>query len=435
MHTSHSITLICAAIFASAVACVAARTAGLEYIEFGSDTNVAYTPERGYGFLNAENLRTVPAKGNAAFKHGALTSDKPFFFAVDLPEGNYDVAVHLGNPSADTITTVKAENRRLMLEAVKTDRNIVSLRVFTVNVHTPPIAGTSKKVSLKQGETESANWDNKLTLEFNGTRPSISALEIKRNDTALTVFLAGDSTVTDGAREPWTAWGQMLPRFFAPGTVVANYAQSGLTLGSFRNQNRLEKILSTLKPGDYVFVQFGHNDMKEKGGGAFTTYAENLRQYVDAILAKQGKPVLISPMYRRRFAKDGTLENTHGDYPAAVRKVAEEKKVPFIDLHALSGRLFTALGQEKSKAAFVFVPANTYPNQNKAIADNSHFSNYGAYELARCVVEGIRTAVPELEPRLLHDAERFNPAQPDEPGSFAIPPTPSPDKLEKPEGS
>ncbi|OAM89029.1 rhamnogalacturonan acetylesterase [Termitidicoccus mucosus] len=432
MHKQHCVPLVFASVFATTV-CAAGSVP--ERFDFGPGIGAAYTQERGHGFVSADGLRDVPANGNAAFKTGALTSDKPFFFAVDLPEGNYDVTVHLGDPSAASDTTIKAENRRLMLESVKTAKGAFIARTFTVNVHTPPIAGTFKNVSLKPGEADSANWDGRLTLEFNGPHPSVAGLEIRRNDSALTVFLAGDSTVTDGPREPWTSWGQMLPRFFAPGTVVANYAQSGLTLSSFRRQNRLDKILSTIKPGDYVFIQFGHNDMKEKGGGAFTTYAGNLRQYVDAIAEKQGKPVLISPMYRRRFAKDGSLVDTLGDYPAAVRKVAEEKKIPFIDLHAASGRLFVALGQEKSKAAFVHVPANTYPNQPKPIADNSHFSNYGAYELARCIVEEIRAVVPELAPRLAPDVGKFNPGQPDAPSAFAIPPSPPARDLIKPEGS
>ncbi|WP_236919068.1 rhamnogalacturonan acetylesterase [Ereboglobus luteus] len=365
---------------------------------------------------------------------GSITSSSPFV-SIDLPEGVYDVTVHLGSPDAASDTTVKAENRRLMLESVKTAKGETTARTFTVSVHTPDIPGSDKKVSLKPNEIGAANWDSKLTLEFNGPSPAVSAIEIARNETALNVFLAGDSTVTDQQNEPWASWGQMLPRFFAPGTVVANYAQSGLALGSFHRQNRLEKILNTLRPGDYVFIQFGHNDMKEKNGGAFTTYAGNLREYVDAIVAKKGKPVLISPMYRRRFDKAGKLQNTHGDYPAAVRKVAEEKNVPFIDLHTISGRLFTALGVEKSKDAFVFAPANTYPNQPNALADNSHFSNYGAYELARCIVEAIRVQLPELAVRLAPDAGRFNPEHPDDPKKIAIPSSPSAATLEKPEGS
>lgn len=382
--------------------------------------------------LASSTLVAAPQRHDIA--PGTITKESPFF-AIDLPEGNYDVTVHLGSPTAASDTTVKAENRRLMLESVKTAKGETVARTFTVNVHTPPIAGTSKNVLLKSNEAGSANWDAKLTLEFNGPSPAVSAIEIARNDTALNVFLAGDSTVTDQGAEPWASWGQMLPRFFAPGTAVVNYAQSGLSLTSFRRQNRLEKILITLNPGDYVFVQFGHNDMKEKNGGAFTSYAENLREYVDAIVAKKGRPVLISPMYRRRFDRAGLLQNTHGDYPAAVRKVAEEKNVPFIDLHTMSGRMFTALGDEKSKAAFVHYPANAFPNQAKALADNSHFSNYGAYILARCVVEGIRAQLPELATRLAPDAGKFDPAKPDDPAKFLIPPSPPATALEKPEGS
>ena len=398
-----------------------------------ADAGILYTPERGYGLISAEDIGAVPANNNSAFKTGALASGKPFFFAVDLPEGNYDVAVHLGDPAAASDTTVKVESRRLMLESVKTAKGEMATCTFTVNIHTPEIGGTDRQVSLKPREIGALHWDDKLTIEFNGPHPAVAGLEIKRNDSALTIYLAGDSTVTDQRNEPWASWGQILPRFFSAGTAIANYAESGLSLGTFKGGKRLEKILSTLKPGDYVFIQFGHNDMKEKRGGAFTTYADNLRFYVDTIVAKQGKPVLVTPMYRRRFS-GGKLVDTLRDYPEAVRQVAKEKNVPCIDLHAMSARLFTALGESKTKAAFVHVAANTYPGQEKAIADNTHFSYYGAYELARCVIEGIRANVPELASRLAPDAGAYNPEKPANPAAFKIPSSPPSGDMRIPEG-
>ncbi len=382
--------------------------------------DVGYTAQRGYGLLGS-TVPAVSAGQGRGYAQDALVAHKPFSFLVDLPEGNYDVTVILGDPAAASDTTVKAETRRLLLEGVRAPGGAVQTRTFTVNVRTPAIAGGGR-VKLKDRERDAWHWDDKLILEFNGAHPSVAGLEIRPNPDALTIYLAGDSTVTDQGGEPWCAWGQMLPRFFPSGVAVANHAESGLSLASFRGSNRLDKILGALRPGDYVFIQFGHNDQKEKGEGvgAFTTYAKSLRDYVAAIRAKDGKPVLVTPMYRRRFNEKNELFDTLGDYAAAVRQVAGETGAPLVDLHAMSARVFSALGKDRSKLAFVHFPAGAYGSE-KAVSDDTHFSPYGAYELARCVVEGIRAGVPELATRLSPDAGVFDPSKPDAPEAFAVP--------------
>lgn len=393
-----------------------------------------YTPARGYGLLAAPGIAARAARGGDPLRTDALVSDRPFSFVMDLPPGNYDVTVLLGDPDAPSSTTIKAETRRLMVENVRVAAGVVEARSFTVNIRTPVIAG-GRRVKLKERERDYLHWDDKLILEFNGSRPAVSGLEIRRNDSALTVYLAGDSTVTDQPGEPWAAWGQMLTRFFPAGVAVANHAESGLSLASFRGSFRLEKILTELRPGDYVFIQFGHNDQKEKGEGvgAFTTYAQALRDYVSAIRAKGGEPVLVTSMYRRRFNDQGALFDTLGDYPAAVRQVAQETQTPLIDLHAMSARFFSALGPEQSKLAVVHFPAGAYGSA-KAVKDDTHFSPYGAYELARCVVEGIRQNVPALANRLAPDAAPYDPSRPDDPAAFAVPPSPPRDEVKIPDG-
>ena len=397
-------------------------------------TDTLYTPARGYGLLTAPGLRSSSSDGGDPLRSDALVSDRAFCFVVDLPEGNYDVTVLLGDSSAPSSTTVKAESRRLMIENAGVAAGAVEERSFTVNIRTPAMAD-GRRVKLKDREHGYLHWDDKLILEFNGARPAVAGVEIKRNDTALTLYLAGDSTVTDQPGEPWAAWGQKLPRFFPVGIAVANHAESGLSLASFRGSFRLEKILSELRPGDYVFIQFGHNDQKEKGEGvgAFTTYAQSLRDYVSAILAKGGKPVLVTSMYRRRFNERGELLDTLGDYPAAVRKIAQETGTPLIDLHALSAKVFSALGPDKSKSAFVHFPAGAYGSE-KAVKDDTHFSPYGAYELSRCVVEGIRQNVPALSARLAPGLPSYNPSRPDDPSTFSVPPSPPRDEVRIPDG-
>ncbi len=227
----------------------------------------------------------------------------------------------------------------------------------------------------------------------------------------MTVYLAGDSTVTDQPREPWNSWGQMLPRFFGPGVAVANHAESGESLKSFIAQRRLDKILSTIKPGDYLFIQFGHNDQKERGAGvgAFTTYKDSLKKFVAEARKREALPVLVTPVARRAFGPDGQVVNNLGDYPEAVRQVAREESVPLIDLNAMSKPFYEALGVEGSKKAFV---------------DNTHHNNYGSYELARCIVEGIKKEklglAKLLDPTLLP----FDPSHPDPLADFHLPPSP-----------
>jgi lysophospholipase L1-like esterase len=372
---------------------------------------------------------------DAAKGYGFL---QPSIFAVAVGEGNYDVTVRLGDPGKASSTTIKAESRRLMLEKVEVPAGQLVTRTFTVNVRRPEIAGGGT-VSLSDGEKGPppvANWDEYLTLELNGSAPAVASIEVTPAKEAVTVYLAGDSTVTDQDREPWGGWGQMLPRFFKPGVAVSNHAWSGLALTSFDRQHRLAKVLSTLKPGDYVFLQFGHNDQKEKyeGAGPYTSYKANLIRYVAAVREKGGVPVLLSPMERRRW-KDGRPQETLTDFAEAVRQAGRETGAAVIDLHAMSLTLYAAMGEEPSKSLFVFYPANTYPGQKDELKDNTHHNNFGGYELARCVVEGIKTSVPDLAARLTDDAGTFDPAKPDSPESLDLAPSPRPVATETPAGS
>jgi hypothetical protein len=250
-----------------------------------------YSKERGYGFDLGSKVEAIDRGGDDALHAGFCTSDKPFFFSVALPEGNYNVRVTLGDLKGDSTTTVKAELRRLLLEKVQTEAEKIETRTFTVNIRTPKIA-SGGEVRLKDREktTEMLAWDEKLTLEFNNTRPCLCALEITRVEDAVTVYILGDSTVCDQPREPWNSWGQMLPRFFKSGVAIANHAESGESLKSSLGAKRLEKVLSTMKKGDYLFIQLGHNDMKERGEGvgAFTTYKADLKRFVAAARQPDG---------------------------------------------------------------------------------------------------------------------------------------------------
>lgn len=332
----------------------------------------------------------------------------PFYFSVRVPEeGNYRVTVTLGDPETASVTTVRAELRRLMIEKVATKPGQFETRTFIVNVRTPRIS-TGGVVKLKERErtSEAWAWDDKLTLEFAGPRPAVRTVEVEKVDDIPTIYIAGDSTSTDQPVEPFNSWGQMLTRFFNPEVAIANHAESGESLRSFIEEHRLAKLMSVIRPGDYLLIQMGHNDQKEKGEGvgAFTTYKADLKRYIAEARAHGATPILVTPVNRLTFGPDGTITNSLGDYPAAVRQAAREEGVPLIDLHSMSKILYEALGPDNAHLAF-------------AGDDTTHHSDYGSYELARCIVEAIKRDRLPLA-RYLQDTPAFDPAHPDPVGEF-----------------
>lgn len=386
-----------------------------------------YEPARGYGFEFSPGIRTVLYKDDKdPLKQDYLTSDKPIYFSVKLPEGNYHVKTLVGDRIGTSLTTIKAECRRLMAERVSTAKGEFKWVEFTVHVRDSIIRSSSgeSKVKLKSREGNSLHWDDKLTLEFNNAAPKISALEITRVEDIPTIFLAGNSTVVDQAHEPYAAWGQMIPVFFQPGKVaIANYAESGETLKAFKGERRLEKIWSMSKPGDYLFIEFVHNDQKPGGNhlDPFTTYKQTLKEWIGEAKKRGMTPVLVTSMHRRTFDSTGRITNSLGDYPEAVRQTGQEENVAVIDLNAMSKILYEALGPQRSIKAFVHYPANTFPNQPNELKDNTHFSTYGAYQLAKCVVNGIKQNIPELAKLLRQDLVLYDPARPDEVAKWDLP--------------
>jgi lysophospholipase L1-like esterase len=355
---------------------------------------------------------------------GAKSSDQPFSGSVPAMDGNYKVTLTLGDPNAESTTIVKAELRRLMLENIHTDAGKTETRSFIVNIRTPQIS-TGGEVKLKPREqtTEFVDWDDKLSLEFLGKHPSVSNIKIEKIDVP-TVYILGDSTVCDQPREPYASWGQMLPRFFKPDVAIANHAESGETLAGSVGAHRLEKVLSLIKPGDYLLIQFGHNDMKSTPP---EKYKAMLTDWVQQVKAKGATPVVITSMNRYTF-QGNQLTNSLKEFPDMVRLVAKEQDVPLIDLNAMSKTLYETLGPDKSIELFERVGDDT------SKFDHTHHSPYGAYELAKCVVEGIKENKLDLAKSIVDDFTGFDPARPDAVEKFDVPASPSPD-MTKPEGS
>jgi len=398
------------------------------------DQKTFYSKGLGYGFDLVEAPK-AEKNGKDVLLGDACVSDRGFYFSVDVPEGNYRVKIILGNEKKPALTTIRGESRRLFFEKIATKKGEFKEVVFTTNVRYVDISAT-EKVKIKEREKNKRNWDKKLTIEFNDAATSVCAMEVERVDNATTIFLCGNSTVVDQDNEPWCGWGQMLPRFMDEKISVANYAESGEAANSFVSAGRFKKLLSVLKPGDFVFVEFGHNDQKQKGPGvgAYTTYKENMRKYITETRAKGGIPVLVPSMHRRSFDANGKIINTLSDYPDAVRQLAAEEKVALIDLNAMSKILYETWGPVESMKAFVHYPANTFPNQTKALADNTHFNSYGGYELAKCIVQGIKSILPELAVSIRSDFKGFDPAHPDPSSEFSMPSSPFVE-IEKPDGN
>lgn len=393
-----NITLIIA-LFASTALC-----AQVESRTYRPADAPRYGESTGYGY----DLTPSPSKG----------SRTPFFFSVQVPDGSYKVTVRLGSRKRAGLTTVRAESRRLFVENRPTEKGEFIEETFVVNKRTPRISAV-QAVKIKERERNKLNWDDKLTLEFNGDAPVCESVRIEPADAStITVFLCGNSTVVDQEHEPWASWGQMIPRFFDDGVCIANHAESGESADTFIASGRLARVLKDMKPGDYLFIEFGHNDQKRKGPGmgAYYSFSTSLKTFVDEARARGARPVLLTPVCRRRF-DGGRIVNTHEDYPDAIRWLSRREGVPLIDLQEVTRVLYESLGEEGSKKAFVHYPAGSFPGQTQALADNTHFNPYGAYQIARCVVEGVKTALPELARHLKMNV-KYDPAQPDRPETF-----------------
>ncbi|UPQ76094.1 rhamnogalacturonan acetylesterase [Chryseobacterium nepalense] len=383
-----------------------------------------FDKKSGYGFMDISGLKAVDNGGNA-LTGDFITSDKPFYFSVAIPDGNYNITLNLGDTKGSSETTVRVENRRLMLNYIKTRQGEVVEKTITVHVKDSIIRNQNGEnigiVKLKPRERKYLHWDNLLTIEFNDKAPKVCSVIIQPNKTAKTIYLTGDSTVVDAQYEPWASWGQMLPCFFVPNEVViANYAESGETLKAFEDRHRIDKIWTQLKSGDYLFIQFGHNDQKA-GNSTKSGYRKRLKEWIQKARQLGAVPVLVTSMNRRVFDENNKIVNTLDDFPDAMREIAKEENVNLIDLNAMSKTLFEAMGPENSKKAFVYYPANAYPNQQNALADDTHFNPYGAYELAQCVVKSIVDQNLPLKKYISNNFRNFNPNKPDDVEKFHWP--------------
>jgi len=232
-----------------------------------------------------------------------------------------------------------------------------------------------------------------------------------------TVHMIGDSTMADKPvwpAQPERGWGQLLPLYFKDPNRVVNYAANGRSTKSFIDEGRWEKVRRALQPGDWLVIQFGHNDEKKDKPAVYAdahgAYQDNLRRFVKEAREAGARPLLATPIARRRFDAAGKLEDTHGEYPEALRNVARDENVPLLELNTLTSGLLQSYGAERSKLLFLWIPESDYParaaTSSKGWQDDTHLSAVGASRVAELAVGEILRLDLELKELLKLPAEK-----------------------------
>lgn len=357
--------------------------------------NTKYSDSQGYGFESG-TVSSVDRLWDDDLTTDFLTAKGDMVFSVALPQGNYEVTFILGDGENESETTVWAENRKLMLDRITLAGGVFSRQTVSLRRMETRSMDGSVTMSIKDREKDYRTWDKKLTFVISGKAPAVAGIEIKRNDNVTTLWLCGNSTVVDQITAPWAGWGQMAPGFFKSSLAIANYAESGLTASGFYSMKRLAKILSEVKKGDFVTVQFAHNDQKNQND--VNNYETTLTKYANEIKAKGAIPLFVTSTARQNETDPKTAV---GGLPERMRALGKKLGVTVLDLNQHSITLGKALGGNKEKMYMY------------TASDKTHFCEYGAYELARANIEEIKAKVPELAKHLRDDHEAFDSSKPD----------------------
>lgn len=333
-------------------------------ISIGSDL---YHADTGYGFESNAGI-TVGAD------HVALASGTTF--AVDLPNANYKVTLGLGTDTRDSHVGVKSEY-------------VQKLVATSVNAGEP--LAYSYDVALVDGQLE---------FVFSGTAIDLREIKIERHPAlspgaGTTIYMAGDSTMQSYSepQAPQQGWGQAFGRYFAEGVAVQNHAIGGRSSKSFLADGRLDTVLRQIKPGDYFFISFGHNDASAGIPDRYASpedYKTYLARYVEGARQRGATPVLLTPVGRRDFNTITQEFNvSFPEYVQASKEVAEALEVPLVDLSALSVERYDLLGPAGTEKLFLHAYPGQYPKYPNGISDNTHFSQYGAGVIAGLVAEAV----------------------------------------------
>lgn len=312
----------------------------------------AYDTNVGYGFASTSGLTATNRASSAdALRSDFITGSSPFKFSANVPSGNYDVLVTVGDNDGTSDTSIKSEVERIIVQQIKTTAGLFTQYSFTVHIK-----------------------DGVLDLTFYGNAPKVNAIEIHQNTTAITMFIAGDSTVCDQNSTSFAGWGQMFSSYLNQGVAVGNYADSGESSWSFWNGFYVKSIQPKIRAGDFLFIQFGHNDEKS---GTTTDYKTALKKYIDDARAHGAIPILVTPLERNTWS-GGVLNHSHGAFPAAMKELATSTNTPVIDLTTMSYNLYSSLGQSAAQALFVGT-------------DRTHTNQTGALKIAGFIRDGVRS--------------------------------------------
>lgn len=352
-------------------------------------------------------LAIVFAASATAFGEDAAAFRSCTLLDKQMEIGNYDVEIDLG-PGPFT-NFVKFAGRRIAVDRTELAAGETKTVSFTARVPGP--------YTTRKGD-ERSNRRLKIELFTNAPQAgdAAPAPRVTPNPAARTIYICGDSTVEDHRNEPLGSWGLVLPAFVRPGWTTANFAKSGLAMKTFEEEGRFERVLEHLAKDDWVLIQFGHNDQKIAGEEAENGYTRRLRDWIDRIRGKSGRPVVVTPVERRGFhpAHGTQWGKSLGAYAKAAKAVADAKGVPCIDLNDASYRMMGALGAEGSKRL-------QRPIDGKNV-DNTHHSMYGAYEMARIVAAGLAD-IPGVGDAIREPYRAFDPEKPDPESAVFIPPS------------
>jgi large repetitive protein len=335
-----------------------------------------YTADLKYGFTDASKVSAFD-RGTADPVKSDFVLAKDASFAVDLPNGDYAVTLISGDSTEATQTAVKVES---IQKVQLTDK----------------AAGEYLEINF-----EIALVDGQLNLDFTGNAPKINGLVItkkasKEPGELPTMFIAGDSTVQtyDEYWKPEAGWGQMIPRFFTDQVLFKNHAIGGRSSKSFIVEGRLDEVLRAIKPGDYFFVQFGHNDATISVPERYASvpdYKNYLKTYINGARQRGATPVLVTPMGRRSFdPATGKFNVSFGEYVQGMKEVAQELNVKLVDLSTLSIAYYDSIGPEAAKSVFLHVEPGIYNAWPNGAADDTHFQEYGAIQLARLLSGAVK---------------------------------------------
>ncbi len=209
------------------------------------------------------------------------------------------------------------------------------------------------------------------------------------------IWMIGDSTMANKSPKaaPETGWGMVMNEFVTNGATIHNHALNGRSSKSFLDEGHWKAIYDSIQPGDYVIIQFGHNDEKANPKlhtDPFTTYKELIKKYIDETRAKGANPIVCSSIVRRHFDGKGNLIQTHGDYIEAAKEIASETNTPYVDMEALTRKLVSKLGPEKSKSVYLFCKPGEYPNRKNGVQDSTHLNRSGALQVAGLFVKEVK---------------------------------------------